>query len=96
MVMKTNKSVVQMHYVIGNRSLIGDSLQTYGNALLPQTSKEPGRPLRIIQRMRFEPMQLDSLDSKMAVSFILIVVLYFLIIQFLYPFYIIYLYTESG
>jgi len=52
--LKNDSAQVQMHFVSGNKSLVPVSL--------PETS------VRIVQRMRLEPNQLEQVSKRMKVS----------------------------
>ncbi|KAK2190920.1 hypothetical protein NP493_65g07031 [Ridgeia piscesae] len=56
--LKNDSSSVQMHFVAGSKSLVTNSLSQFG------TDSE-GTPLRIAQRMRLEPTQLDGVSRRM-------------------------------
>ena len=58
--LKNDSSSVQMHFVAGSKSLVTNSLSQFG------TDSE-GTPLRIAQRMRLEPTQLDGVSRRMQV-----------------------------
>lgn len=59
--LKNEQSAVQMHFVYGNPNVAGKSLPCNSDGTTP--------PLRIAQRMRLEPAQLDGVSKKMQVSF---------------------------
>ncbi|XP_026321220.1 protein split ends isoform X3 [Hyposmocoma kahamanoa] len=55
--LKNDSAAVQMHFVGGNPAVAGDTLPRYTDGSTP--------PLRIAQRMRLEPAQLDQVHRKM-------------------------------
>lgn len=55
--LKNDQAAVQMHFVHGNPAVAGDSL--------PSNSDNTTPPLRIAQRMRLEPAQIDGVARKM-------------------------------
>lgn len=57
--LKNDSAAVQMHFVGGNPAVAGDTLPRYTDGSTP--------PLRIAQRMRLEPAQLDQVHRKMKV-----------------------------
>lgn len=61
--LKNDQAAVQMHFVFGNPTVAVDSLPCNSDGSTP--------PLRIAQRMRLEPAQIDGVSRKMQVSFYL-------------------------
>lgn len=59
--LKAEQAAVQMHFVFGNKKI--------AKASLPFNSDHTTPPLRIAQRMRLEPSQIDGVARKMQVSF---------------------------
>ncbi len=57
--LKNDSATVQMHFLSGNKSLV--------DMALPQPTQEGPQPLRIAQRMRLEPTQLDGVAKRMQV-----------------------------
>lgn len=57
--LKNDSAAVQMHFVGGNPAVAGDTLPRHTDGSTP--------PLRIAQRMRLEPAQLDQVHRKMKV-----------------------------
>lgn len=57
--LKTDQAAVQMHFVYGNRQVAQDSLPMNAEGTIP---------LRIAQRMRLEPAQIEGVARKMQVS----------------------------
>lgn len=57
--LKNDSAAVQMHFVGGNPGVAGDTLPRHTDGSTP--------PLRIAQRMRLEPVQLDQVHRKMKV-----------------------------
>ncbi|XP_055614579.1 protein split ends-like [Uranotaenia lowii] len=55
--LKNDQAAVQMHFVHGNPGVAGSSLPSNGDGTTP--------PLRIAQRMRLEPAQIDGVARKM-------------------------------
>uniref|UniRef100_A0A182J2U4 SPOC domain-containing protein n=1 Tax=Anopheles atroparvus TaxID=41427 RepID=A0A182J2U4_ANOAO len=55
--LKNDQAAVQMHFVYGNPIVAGSSLPSNGDGSTP--------PLRIAQRMRLEPAQIDGVARKM-------------------------------
>lgn len=60
--LKTDQAAVQMHFVFGNPRVARGSLPCNEDGTTP--------PLRIAQRMRLEPVQLDGVAKKINVSVI--------------------------
>lgn len=58
--LKNDQAAVQMHFVHGNPGVAGSSLPSNSDGTTP--------PLRIAQRMRLEPAQIDGVARKMQVS----------------------------
>jgi len=58
--LKTEQAAVQMHFVHGNKKI--------AKASLPINADHTTPPLRIAQRMRLEPSQIDGVARKMTVS----------------------------
>lgn len=58
--LKTEQAAVQMHFVHGNKKI--------AKASLPFNADHTTPPLRIAQRMRLEPSQIDGVARKMMVS----------------------------
>lgn len=58
--LKTEQAAVQMHFVHGNKKI--------AKASLPFNADRTTPPLRIAQRMRLEPSQIDGVARKMMVS----------------------------
>lgn len=58
--LKAEQAAVQMHFVFGNKKI--------AKASLPFNSDHTTPPLRIAQRMRLEPSQIDGVARKMQVS----------------------------
>ncbi len=59
--LKNDASAVQMHFVAGNKILIPSAL--------PEMEADGTiQPIRIIQRMRLEPAQLEGVSKRMLVS----------------------------
>lgn len=59
--LKAESAAVQMHFVFGNKKIAKASLPINSDCTTP--------PLRIAQRMRLEPSQIDGVARKMQVSF---------------------------
>lgn len=59
--LKTEQAAVQMHFVHGNKKI--------AKASLPINADHTTPPLRIAQRMRLEPSQIDGVARKMMVSY---------------------------
>lgn len=59
--LKNDQAAVQMHFVYGNPNIARESLVTNSDGSTP--------PLRIAQRMRLEPTQVEGVTKKMQVSF---------------------------
>lgn len=57
--LKNDQAAVQMHFVYGNRQVAQNSLPCNSDGTTP--------PLRIAQRMRLEPAQIDGVARKMQV-----------------------------
>lgn len=57
--LKNDAAAVQMHFVHGNPAVAGQTLPHNGDGSTP--------PLRIAQRMRLEPVQLEAVARKMQV-----------------------------
>lgn len=61
MALKNDNVIVQMHLMSGNRQLIAPSM--------PQMASDGTmQPLRISQRMRLEPIQVEGVAKRMQVS----------------------------
>lgn len=58
--LKTEQAAVQMHFVFGNKKI--------AKASLPFNSDHTTPPLRIAQRMRLEPSQIEGVARKMQVG----------------------------
>lgn len=58
--LKTEQAAVQMHFVYGNKKI--------AKASLPVNADHTTPPLRIAQRMRMEPSQIEGVARKMQVS----------------------------
>ncbi|KAG5674969.1 hypothetical protein PVAND_004913 [Polypedilum vanderplanki] len=58
--LKTEQAAVQMHFVHGNKKIAKASLPFNADATTP--------PLRIAQRMRLEPSQIDGVSRKMMIE----------------------------
>jgi hypothetical protein len=58
--LKNDQAAVQMHFVYGNRQVAQDSLPCNSDGTTP--------PLRIAQRMRLEPAQIDGVARKMQIE----------------------------
>lgn len=58
--LKNDQAAVQMHFVHGNRRVAQDSLPCNSDGSTP--------PLRIAQRMRLEPAQIEGVARKMQVN----------------------------
>lgn len=65
--LKNDQACIQMHYVSGSREIAYRALSTYND---PSST-----PLRITQRMRIEPTQLQGLERKIQVFFLHILML---------------------
>lgn len=63
--LKNDCAAVQMHFVHGNPGVAGGTLPTHTDGSTP--------PLRIAQRMRLEPAQLDQVHRKMKVNVLLFI-----------------------
>lgn len=59
--LKTEQAAVQMHFVYGNKKI--------AKASLPVNADHTTPPLRIAQRMRMEPSQIEGVARKMHVRF---------------------------
>jgi hypothetical protein len=65
LVLKNDIAAVSMHFIAGNQSLIPASLPLPSN---PQDQGCTPPQLRIGQRMRLDPSQLDQVSKRMLVS----------------------------
>lgn len=65
LVLKNDIAAVSMHFIAGNQSLIPASLPPSSN---PQDPACNPPQLRIGQRMRLDPSQLDQVSKRMLVS----------------------------
>ena len=71
--LKNDQAAVQMHFVHGNPGVAGSSLPSNSDGTTP--------PLRIAQRMRLEPAQIDGVARKMQVSIWIIFNSFFLFLR---------------
>lgn len=61
--LKTEQAAVQMHFVFGNKKI--------AKASLPVNADHTTPPLRIAQRMRMEPSQIEGVARKMQVCYLI-------------------------
>lgn len=66
--LKNDSAAVQMHFVGGSMRVAHDTLPRHTDGSTP--------PLRIAQRMRLEPVQLDQVHRKMKVRLVFFVYLF--------------------
>jgi len=69
LVLKNDVAAVRMHYVSGNQDLVRASLPP--EALMQDGSGTTLSQLRISQRMRLDPSQLDQVSKRMEVMIVL-------------------------